>query len=40
MTVLLHFAPKHTAELRAPLNGGPAEPLSSSGIRGGPPWVS
>lgn len=40
MAVLLHFAPKHSAELHAPPDGGPAEPLSGSGIGGGPPSVS
>ena len=40
LTVLFHFAPRHSAEPDASPNGGPAERLGNSGVSGGPPSVS
>jgi len=34
------WGPKRGAEPAAPPNGGPAEPVGSSGVGGGPPSVS
>jgi hypothetical protein len=40
ITVLLRFAPRHSAEPGASPNGGPAHQLVSSSVSGGPPSVS